>query len=319
MEHLESAVTTPITRTRDLTKAGFSSSEAARRARVEGLHRIRDGSFAPKDDWENYSAREKHATLIRESGHRLGSHTVISHSSAAVLWNLPLLGGLDHKVNVTVEHRGGGHRSKYLKYRTTRRVPDPHIVDGLAVTSPARTVVDLARTRGFTAGLVAADAALHSGLCTGADLAQQSENSQGTPRARIAALVAEYADQRSESPAESLSRARFLYLGAPLPALQQSFYDGQEFLGRVDCWWEGPRIVGECDGLQKYGVGNHMAPEEASRVIANEKIREDRIREHVDGFFRWIWNDAWRITPLEDKLVRHGLLDPSTPRQPLFL
>ncbi|MDQ4117348.1 MAG: hypothetical protein M3235_10370, partial [Actinomycetota bacterium] len=95
----------------------------------------------------------------------------MSHLSAAALHGLPLWGVPLRTVHVTRDARSGGRRTRLLHVHPAPIGPDEVVtVRGLRVTSPARTVVDIARTARFESAVVIADAALKAALCTRQDL-----------------------------------------------------------------------------------------------------------------------------------------------------
>ena len=105
------------------------------------------------------------------------------------------------------------------------------------------------------------------------------QNRRGKARLR---WLWDRADGRSESPAESISRAVIEWTGFEQPILQRGFfYEGQR--DRVDFWFRSCDAIGEADGWQKYGLGE---PNEAARRLANEKRREDRLRRQGHPFAR---------------------------------
>lgn len=62
---------------------------------------------------------------------------------------------------------------------------------------------------------------------------------------------------------------------------RHAIYDDQGLIGYSDYFWEEEMVVGEFDGKLKYAVAPGATPQEASRAIIAEKIREDRIRARV--------------------------------------
>ena len=92
------------------------------------------------------------------------------------------------------------------------------VVSGIAVTSPLRTLIDLARTFQLPEAVVAADAVLRMGLAQPADLA-------GLLRyvgrgAHLVRRMAALADGRAESPHESRVRVLLVLGGLPPEELQ---------------------------------------------------------------------------------------------------
>ena len=81
---------------------------------------------------------------------------------------------------------------------------------------------------------------------------------------------------------ETLSRLALIGEGLPEPELQVDFHDGSGLIGRVDMWWPGLGVIGEADGLVKYGTGAD---------VVREKVREDRLRATGRMVVRWTWSE----------------------------
>jgi len=187
-------------------------------------------------------------------------------------------------------------------------LPPGHVVDagGLPSTSAARTVVDLARSSPFRAGVVTADAALRRRSCTAADLAAAVAACAGWPGVRRARDVMAFADPRSASPLESISRVAFADFGLPRPRLQAQLAS----LDVVDFLWPDYGVVGEADGMGKYT---------SPHVLRAEKLREERLS--VDGYsvVRWTWEEvfrrpdavAWRVLGVLKRRGYRGAAGPS--------
>jgi hypothetical protein len=91
---------------------------------------------------------------------------VLSHVSAAVWHGLPVWAIPLTKMHVTRERGRAGGRLGHLVHVQCASIHDDEIVvvDGVRVTTPARTVVDIARTRLFEQAVALADAALGRAL-----------------------------------------------------------------------------------------------------------------------------------------------------------
>jgi hypothetical protein len=150
----------------------------------------------------------------------------------------------------------------------------------LPVTTAARTVVDLARTLSFRAGVVAADSALHRKLVTKAGLTAVLAACPRWQGVRRATTVIEFADGRSESPLESIARVAFADCGLPPPDLQVWLGGTVEPIGRVDFYWKLYRTIAEVDGAIKYAD-----PQRAKAQLRRDSMLRD------DGFevvhFTW--------------------------------
>jgi hypothetical protein len=144
---------------------------------------------------------------------------VVSHVSAAVLHGLPIWDVPLARVHATWDACGGGRTTRRLRVHVgplgNREVVE---IDGIAVTSLARTVVDLARTVGFEQAVVVADAAL--ARPDRPDLEEALDRAAGWRGAPGARRVVAFADCRSGSVGESRSRVAIAATGLPPPVLQ---------------------------------------------------------------------------------------------------
>jgi predicted transcriptional regulator of viral defense system len=196
-----------------------------------------------------------------------GPAGVISHASAALIHTIALIG--DQPADVTISSRGGGRRGRRNGVHTyANAMPDQHIVSkyGLRVTTPARTVLDLARTLSFAEGVVAADSALHQGLTTVAELLYVAEPYRQRRGGYQAHRVMMFADGLAESPLESLARVAFDGGGLPPPQLQARIAAANdEFIGRVDFLWRKYKLIVEVDGETKYNLDPRRARAELLR------------------------------------------------------
>lgn len=159
-------------------------------------------------------------------------------------------------------------------------------IDGLEVTDLPRTVVDVARTSRFAEGVMVADAAIEREVLRDDLLAElPPAGHRGVRRARD---VIAFADGRSGSPLESLSRVSILEAGLPAPDLQYVFTDAE---GRmpVDFWWPSYGVVGEFDGKVKYLDERYRNGRTMEQVLLDEKWREARLRRQrgVRAVARW--------------------------------
>lgn len=205
---------------------------------------------------------------------------MFSHVTACALHGLPLPSGSDGVIWVTRPRSGGGHRRQWLN-TVGRSLPDGHVVeiDGHAVTSLARTVIDMACEFGFPTGLMVGDAAAARGL-TRTELAEVLESCSAMRRGRRHAVaVAEAVDPRVESPGESLLRAIFKEHGIPEPVLQFEFTDSRGVVViRVDFAWPRHGVIAEYDGRTKYDELARPG-EKPVDVLMREKQREGRLTD----------------------------------------
>ena len=186
----------------------------------------------------------------------VGRDAVGSHRSAAVIHGLDLL-GRRQPGTVTVTRPLGGSGSNTARSGTrlhTAALPAGHVTvrRGVPVTSAARTVVDLARTSSFRAGVVVADSALRAGQVSKAELHAVITTCGRWPGIQRARRVMAFSDARSESVLESISRVVFDEQGLPSPDLQAWVGGEVDVVGRADFLWTAYRTIGEADGAIKY-------------------------------------------------------------------
>jgi len=278
-----------ILRRRRLLADGYSPAELQRDVRTGALVALRRGAYVDPATMP-HPPEVRHALAVRAAWPALVSGAVISHASAAALFGLPLWGVPLDRVHVTRVRTHGGRVDARLHVHSARLAAVEIVVlDGIAVTSPSRTVVDLARSLPFEEAVSIADAALHQRLVRPEELADALERAARRPGSAAARRVVAFADARSESPGESRSRVRMRRLGLPAPVLQMPIptrlgvYYG-------DFGWPQYRAVGEFDGLVKYGRLLRPGQDPGHAVIA-EKRREDAIRDEDWRVTRWTWPD----------------------------
>lgn len=285
------------------------------------LQRLRRGRYAFGDSWDNADEHERHRIRVLELGDALGGRAAISHDSAALLHGIDLPGGVIQRVHVTWPASPGRRTTTNIRPHRGRVEP-AHLqtIDGVLVTSAARTVFDIACSASLERAISAADSALHQDLCTAAELADLLTVSKRVPGAFRARRILEFSDGLAESVGESICRLRMAQLGLPAPTLQAVIPDLVEGPSvRVDFEFESLRTVTEFDGRTKYG--RLLEPgQTAGDAVFAEKVREDRIRDTGRQCVRVIWADLSRpqamLTRFRAAFTRAGFPDwrPDAPR-----
>jgi hypothetical protein len=283
--------------------------------RVGSLTRIHPGVYAPKArwaalrPWDRYLARVHATRLTRPDA-------VFCFESAAVLHGLPIFGEPRH-VHILSEwsesHSTRSGDVVFHKFHDQRE----HAISAAGVAvGIADTVLDLGRILPPAFALAVADAALRRAddSVTASALLERARSQRWRRGIRQLEWVLENTDPLAESAAESVGRATIGWLGYAQPELQVEFsYEGAH--DRVDFYWRRQRVIGESDGYGKYRTGD-IATSEARLV--SEKLREDRLRRHEQGFVRWDFADALRPERLDGKL-RAGGLQPVRPQDARML
>ncbi len=252
-----------------LRAAGRSAGQVRTLVRHGAIVRIGRGLYVSKTVSRQFATVPNSAHVLRSAAALAdnGPESVISHTSAALIHTIDLIG--DEPADVTITSRNGGRRGHRNGIHTyANAMPDQHIESkyGLRVTTPARTVLDLARTSSFATGVVAADSAVRQGLTTVAELlhvAGPYRQRRGGDRAHGVVM---FTTGLAESPLESLARVVFDEGALPPPELQVRITGADdEFIGRVDFLWRRYKLIVEVDGAAKYELDPRRARNELWR------------------------------------------------------
>lgn len=321
MDH-DDLATTPLHLTRDL--AGHDGRAQRRDRETGATERLRRGVYVASSIWSSADADARYLMRIHAAVLSRQARPVASHLSAARVWGLPILGTWPPEVHL----QGGSAQTRSSKNWIVWHhdpLPDDDVteVGGLLVTTRLRTLVDLARSQLFRSAVISLDAGIQEsfvgpdgrvlpaiGIDEVMDRVLSLGSRRGTRRARQAVG---FADARSGSVGESLSRTGFLLAGMPMPDLQVVY---QHAFGedRVDFRWKRRfhvkrlPLLGEFDGEVKYTRGEFMGGRTIDEVVWAEKRREDRLRAHGRStMVRWLWADALRPERLRALLLNAGL------------
>jgi hypothetical protein len=286
-----------------LLAAGFSDDEIRGLVRSGELSAVRRGAYIAGPLPRGPS--DRHLLELRAAVVHLAADVVVSHVSAALLHGLPVWAVPLDRVHVTRNRASGGRRGRVVHVHVAPlHAPDVVVVDGVSVTSVARTIVDIARSVPFERAVVIADAALAMKLVTAVDLAVALLATTGWPGIRNARRVLAFSDGLSESVGESRSRVAIWRAGLPTPVLQWEVRGRQgRWIARTDYGWPELLTVGEFDGRVKYG---RLVPdgEVPADVLFAEKLREDALRDEDLGVTRWVWDELDDFAPVAARIRR---------------
>ncbi|MCW2620666.1 MAG: hypothetical protein JWL64_268 [Frankiales bacterium] len=177
-----------------------------------------------------------------------GPRATASHQTAADLWQLETLNAGPPALTVP-RNRGRLTVPGWKVYRRDLAPQDVVVLQGIRLTTPLRTVLDLSRSLPLEEAVVVADSALRVTPLEVDQVQAVLARAWGHHSARARA-VAPLVDAQSESVLESLL-AVVLHLGDVPPPLRQHVVresDGT-FVARVDFCWPRRRLVVEADGF----------------------------------------------------------------------
>lgn len=305
----------------DLRALGVNSHAAEAMVSRGELVSIRRGSYACGEQWRALDSASRYRLLVRATCTIAGRPAVISHMSAAVMHGLPTIGAWPTSVHtIDADATGGSHGPLTTRHRHVYP-PTVTSIEGLAVTTLRRTLVDVAASQSLLVGVTMIDHALRmAGERRSAGHARRAVDPALTKEElyaelelvnpRKGRLQAEraigLADGLAANPGESMSRVRIVELGFQLPALQVHFFvEGSHYW--VDFFWRGIRKIGEFDGKHKYTRGVVLGSRDPGDVVWEEKRREDALRRHAHSFTRWDWETAISPRRFHDFLFEQGV------------
>jgi very-short-patch-repair endonuclease len=290
-----------LTRRAVVIADGWSDHDLRRQERRGELTRVRRGSYADPKALAGLNAHQRHRVAV-EAATRKPTPCIISHASAAVIWGLPLHGVDLSRVHFTRPGAVGGRRSHGRVDHGGILLPGDVVErDGIDVTTPARTLVDLARTESPEAAVVAADHAFHHGTTTPEAVREVLDRSAGIPGIGSGRRALLKADGRSESPGESLTR--FLLDGlTSMDAQVELRNPAGHFVARVDFADRAALLIIEFDGRQKY-LALRPSGQSLEDAVLVEKRREDAIRGLGYLVARVVWADLADPTALRRRIA----------------
>ena len=266
--------TTRLVIAREFERLGGDRHALARAHTSGRAIRLRRGVYASAAEWTNLEDLDRYLLRIRAAAETRRERPVLSHWSAAAVWGIPIIGRWPSDVHRVIDRTSGGRSKNGIVAHVTEMASvDVVEIDGLLVTSFARTIVDLATVSSAMSGVAGAD----------------------------------------YSPAESAGRVNMYLAGFPEPRLQTPFYDVDGFIGEPDYDFEGYDHLGEVDGKFKYFKPEFLRGREPGDVIYEEKIREDRFKALPKKVTRWDWAVCISVPKMRARLMRDGLpvVDPN--------
>jgi very-short-patch-repair endonuclease/predicted transcriptional regulator of viral defense system len=281
-----------IVTARELIASGLSRDQIATRVRRGDLVRLSRGVYAGPDAVRKYAKviGGDHLLPAISALASAGRGAVVSHQSAARLYGIDLLGKGIAETTVTCLPGHGWRGPAGIRVHAAQ-LPPGHVSAeyGFPMTTPARTVIDLARELDFRGGLVAADSALHQKMTTQDELAEALTACRQWRGVTRAAAVVAFADRRAESPLESIARVVFRDGGLPPPDLQV-WLGGAVPVGRVDFYWKQYRTIVEVDGAMKYDL---------DPARARQQLERDRLLRQADHeVLHFTWEQITRSAGL---------------------
>lgn len=174
-------------------------------------------------------------------------------------------------------------------------------VHGRLATAPAWTAIEVARTLARPRALATLDAALHSGLCSLAELDAAAAEQRGRRGIVAVRELLPLADGRAESAMESEARLVMHDYGVPRPELQ-FVIDGGEQSWRVDFAWPARKVAAEYDSIDwhtsraamlrdksRFAGIQHAGWTVIPIVVTDVRLHPERLAERIEDH---LWRAA---------------------------
>lgn len=275
----------PFTRP-EAEAAGYSKDEIHHRVQCGRWIALRRGVYVERDFLAECDAGGAEGAYRRHSVDAAATvlavgDAVASHESALAIFRLSVAKVPD-AVSVTRPRLASGRTRLAGVIIRRAALPPCQRVSwlGVPVTTPARTVADLARRLPFRHAVMVADTALHAGLTDRAELERVLADCVNWPGAARARKVVQFADAKAESALESIARVVFAEQDLPAPEVQVRIVVRSGLIFRVDFLWRRFRTIAEADGLMKYSDPS---------ALRDEKLRQEALADLGFEIVRFTW------------------------------
>lgn len=275
------------------------------------------GAYVTGEAWAQLGSDSRYRARVKAIAALSHGRLVFSHHSAAALWRLPIVGHWPNQVHVIVGRSGGGRSSAAVARHTVGIPTNLETIDGLTVTTLARTVVDCAKLLAFGPAVAMADAALRrrahpidgmpATTLVSSDLIREASSLALRQSSAKVTRVIEFADGAADRPGESLSRVSMFRADFTMPRLQAELFGASGRRYFVDFWWPQFGVIGEFDGEDKYRNPVFLRGRTPEQALLDEKDREDDLRAAGHAMVRWGWSVARSPQLLASKLTRAGV------------
>lgn len=286
---------------------GISPGQMRTLVRAGQLVQMRRGVYATEKAIASTKDNPARAHALRAAAARAATSAdaVASHQSAALIHGLDLM--KRHSANIVTLTRPPASRASARETADVifhaAALPQEHVTraNGTAVTTVARTVIDLARTLSFMEAVVVADCALRTGTPK-EGLTRIVDVCQRWPGIDQARRVVAFSNSLAESVLESCARVVFDRFDLDTPQLQVTLH-GPAFSFRVDFLWEKHKTIVEADGLTKYST--------KADILA--QFRRDRLlRDAGYKVVHFTWRELFETPEVVVARIRRAFAAPTS-------
>ncbi|MGY2877054.1 hypothetical protein ACVW00_004244 [Marmoricola sp. URHA0025 HA25] len=291
---------------REALEHGYADDDLQLGVRVGWLVRVRHGSYTFADVWAAADEVERHRLRAHAVLRSHSSRIALSHTSAAIEHGLRVFEPDLRRVHVTCLDKPLARSTPDIVYHEGN-CPDEAltIIGSHLVVEPVRAALGAAAVSTVQQGLVILDSLVDLELGTLDDLHREFERISGTPYSRKLQITVRLARKGANSVAETLSRHLMWQQHLPEPVLQFEVRDERgNLIGTTDFAWPDHGVLGEFDGMSKYGRLRREG-ETPGQAVEREKTREDALRACTGWLMvRIIWSELFRPGPTAAKIRR---------------
>ena len=199
--------------TEQALEAGLTAEEIRRLLRQDIWTRVHHGAYVETPRWATADDNTRPRLLVRATLLLGDRSAVVCDRSAAAWHGLDTLTTPPSQLHLRMPPATGGRSSRLVIRHVGQLTPSLQQYDGeVALVTPAVAAVEMACAVPFREGIVVCDSALRSGA-TPQELKDALAAVQGRPGVPRARRAVAFADGRSGSAGESLSRGVLHQLG----------------------------------------------------------------------------------------------------------
>lgn len=274
---------------------GYRDEDLVHGLRGGLLVRIRHGAYTFTDVWAAADDAARHSLRAHAVLRSHQAPITLSHTSAAVEHGLRLFRPDLSKVHVLTRGARLARTTGDVVYHRGDYTDDDFVfVNGCWTVEPVLAGLQTASLTDIAGGMVVLDSVIDLDMGSLDDIHAGFERIAGHPFSRRLQITVRLVRKGSNSVGESLSRHLMWTQRLPEPELQFEVRDEWgRLIGITDFAWPEHGLLGEFDGMTKYGRLRKEG-ETPGEAVEREKNREDRLREETGWLMvRIIWSQLF--------------------------
>jgi hypothetical protein len=291
---------------REALAHGYRDQDLEHAIRDGLLVRVRHGAYTFRDVWDAANEVGRHSLRAHAVMRSHDAPIALSHTSAAVEHGLRLFRPDLSKVHVITRGKRLARTTGDVVYHRGKFDDDDFaVVNDQLVVEPVLTGLQAASLTTVAGGIVILDSVIDLDLGSREQIEARYLEIAGHPFSRPLQVTVRLVRKGAQSVGESLSRHMMWTEHLPAPELQFEVRDlDGRLIGTCDFAWPEYGVLGEFDGMEKYGrlLKEGETPGDA---VQREKVREDALREITNWLMvRIIWKEIFTPGPTGARIRR---------------